>query len=125
MAGVLTHMCVSLDGFVAQLWNTMQAMPQYRDQTTFIITTDHGRGSGPVEWQDHGIEQAGSEDIWIAVMGPDTPALGERSHIPPVTQSQISATVAAFLGRDFRKSRPAAAAPLPDVIGPGAKLASP
>ena len=34
------------DDFVQQLWKTMQAMPQYRGSTTFIITTDHGRGSG-------------------------------------------------------------------------------
>ncbi len=34
------------DHFVHQLWDTMQAMPQYRGTTTFIITTDHGRGSG-------------------------------------------------------------------------------
>ena len=114
-----------VDGFVEQLWNTMQAMPEYRGTTTFIITTDHGRGSGPVEWQEHGVQQAGSEDIWIAVMGPDTPALGERSHASTVTQAQIAATVAAFLGQDFRKARPAAAAPLPDVIGNETKVASP
>ncbi len=114
-----------VDGFVEQLWNTMQAMPEYRGTTTFIITTDHGRGSGPVEWQEHGVQQAGSEDIWIAVMGPDTPALGERSHASTVTQAQIAATVAAFLGQDFRKARPAAAAPLPDVIGNETKVTSP
>ena len=114
-----------VDGFIEQLWTTMQAMPEYRGTTTFIITTDHGRGSGPVEWQEHGVQQAGSEDIWIAVMGPDTPALGERSHASPVTQAQIAATVAAFLGQDFRKARPAAAAPLPDVIGNETKVASP
>ncbi len=35
------------DAFVKQLWDTMQAMPEYHDQTTFIVTTDHGRGGGP------------------------------------------------------------------------------
>ena len=66
------------DEFVRQLWETMQAMPEYRDQTTFIITTDHGRGSGLEEWKEHGVDEKGSENIWIAVMGPDTEALGER-----------------------------------------------
>ena len=108
-----------VDRFVEQLWNTMQAMPQYRGKTTFIITTDHGRGSGPVDWKEHGVEQPGSEDIWIAVLGPDTPALGERRAIARVTQAQIAATVAALMGKDYRKARPAAAAPLPDVIVPG------
>jgi hypothetical protein len=105
-----------VDRFIEQLWNTMQSMPQYRDKTTFIVTTDHGRGSGPVDWKEHGVDSPGSEDIWIAVLGPDTPALGERRNAPPVTQAQVAATVAALLDRDFRKAAPRAAAPLPDVI---------
>lgn len=107
-----------VDRFVEQLWTTMQSMPQYRGKTTFIVTTDHGRGSGPVDWKEHGIDSPGSEDIWIAVIGPDTPALGERHDVPPVTQAQVAATVAALLGRDFRQAAPRAAAPLPDVIAP-------
>ena len=34
------------DYFVKQLWDTMQAMPRYHGTTTFIVTTDHGRGGG-------------------------------------------------------------------------------
>ena len=107
-----------VDGFIAELWSAMQAMPQYKDTTTFIITADHGRGSGPVEWKEHGVEEKGSENIWIAVIGPDTPPLGERSHIAPVTQAQIAATVAAFVGRDYRHAVPAAAPAIADVLGP-------
>ena len=103
------------DYFVQQLWETMQAMPEYRGQTTFILTTDHGRGSGLVEWKEHGVDEKGSENIWIAVIGPDTPARGERENIGPVTQSQLAATVAAFLGKDYPHEVPAAAKPLPDV----------
>jgi hypothetical protein len=105
------------DSFVQQLWETMQSMPEYRDKTTFILTTDHGRGSGLVEWKEHGVDEKGSENIWIAIMGPDTPSQGERENIAPVTQSQIAATVAAFLGKDYRAEVPAAAKPLPDVCG--------
>jgi hypothetical protein len=103
------------DHFVQQLWETMQAMPEYRDQTTFILTTDHGRGSGLVEWKEHGVDEKGSENIWIAVIGPDTPARGERENVGAVTQSQIAATVAALLGQDYRHAVPAAAKPLPDL----------
>ena len=103
------------DYFVQQLWETMQAIPEYRGQTTFILTTDHGRGSGLVEWKEHGVDEKGSENIWIAVMGPDTPALGERQNVGPVTQSQLAATVAAFLGQDYPHEVPAAAKALPDV----------
>jgi hypothetical protein len=104
------------DGFVAQLWKTMQAMPQYRGKTSFILTTDHGRGSGLVEWKEHGVEQKGSENVWIAVMGPDTRILGERHDAERVTQAQIAATVAALLGRDYPASVPKAAPPLVEVL---------
>lgn len=107
----------NFDLFVKQLWDTMQGMPEYKDKTTFILTTDHGRGSGLTEWREHGVEEKGSENIWIAVIGPDTPALGEREKAPGVTQSQIAATVSALLGKDFRKEVPAAAEPLPVVGG--------
>ncbi len=105
-----------MDHFVEQLWNTMQAMPQYRDTTTFIVTTDHGRGSGPVEWKEHGVEEKGSENIWIAVIGPDTAPLGERAKVAPVAQAQIAATVAAFVGRDYHAAVPKAAEPIATVL---------
>jgi hypothetical protein len=105
-----------MDRFVGELWNTMQAMPEYRGTTTFIITTDHGRGSGLVEWKEHGVEEKGSENVWIAVMGPDTAALGERSHVDPVTQAQIAATVAALVGKDYHGATPKAAEPIRAVL---------
>jgi len=108
------------DDFVRQLWETMQAMPEYRDQTTFIVTTDHGRGSGLEEWKEHGVDQKGSENIWIAVMGPDTNVVGERSNATPVSQWQIAATVAQLLGKDFHQGSPNAAAPLPGIVSEGA-----
>jgi hypothetical protein len=104
------------DAFIKELWDTMQAMPQYRGTTTFIITADHGRGSGPVEWKEHGVAEKGSENVWLAVMGPDTSPLGERKHVAAVTQAQIAATVAAFVGKDYVKDVPRAAAPIGDVL---------
>jgi len=116
---LLLHSAHMFDHFVEQLWKTLQALPAYRDRTTFIITTDHGRGSGPVEWKEHGVEQKGSENIWIAVMGPDTPPLGEREHTAEIHQAQIAATVAALLGKDYRQAVPAAAAPIAEVLSKG------
>ena len=104
------------DGFIKELWDTMQSMPEYRGVTTFIITTDHGRGSGLTEWKEHGVEEKGSENIWIAVIGPDTPALGERRDTSPVIQAQIAATVAAFLGKDYRAAQLRAAPPIAEVL---------
>jgi hypothetical protein len=109
------------DDFVRQLWQTMQTMPEYRDQTTFIITTDHGRGSGLEEWKEHGVDEKGSENIWIAIMGPDTEAWGERANASLVTQAEIAATVAELLGKDFHQSSPKAAPALPGVISPAGR----
>jgi hypothetical protein len=104
------------DYFVQQLWETMQAIPQYHGNTTFIITSDHGRGSGPVEWREHSAKEKGSENIWVGVMGPGTAALGERRHVAPVTLAQIAATVAAFAGKDYRRAVPQAAPPIGDAL---------
>jgi hypothetical protein len=97
------------DGYIEALWKTMQALPAYRDSTTFIITCDHGRGSGPQDWKEHGVEQAGSENVWLAILGPDTPATGERRGGPGATTAQIAATLAAFVQKDYRKAEPRAA----------------
>ena len=110
-----------MDHFVKQLWDTMQAMPEYRGTTTFIITTDHGRGSGLTEWKEHGVEEKGSENIWIAVLGPDTAPLGERIHTAAVTQAQIAATLAAFVGKDYHHDVQKAALPITDVLSGSGK----
>jgi hypothetical protein len=57
----------------------------------------------------------GAEGIWIAVIGLDTPAIGVRKNLT-VTQSQVAATIAALLGKNFQTAQPKAAAPLPGVI---------
>lgn len=105
-----------VDAFIAELWNAMQRIPQYRGRTTFIITADHGRGGTRNDWTDHGAKVDGAENIWIAVLGPDTPPLGERTSTEPVTQSQIAATLAAALGLDYRGAEPAAAAPITGAV---------
>ncbi len=104
------------DRYVAELWQMLQDMAEYRDRTTFILAADHGRGDRPESWQRHGRDVPGSEAVWIAVFGPDTEALGERRHAPPVTLGQVAATVAALLGYDWQREAPEAAPPLADVL---------
>jgi hypothetical protein len=102
------------DAFLARLWAVVQALPEYRGRTSLVVTTDHGRGSGG-DWTRHGSKVPGSEAIWLAALGPDTPALGVRAGVDGV-QAQVAATVAALLGRDWRARVPAAAPPLPGVV---------
>jgi hypothetical protein len=102
------------DAFLARLWGLVQELPEYRGRTALVVTTDHGRGSGG-DWARHGSKVPGSDAIWLAVLGPDTPALGVRSGVDGV-QAQVAATIAALLGRDWRTRVPAAAPPLPGVV---------
>ncbi|MEX0927927.1 MAG: alkaline phosphatase family protein [Balneolales bacterium] len=94
------------DSFIEDLWNTVQSTPGYRNKTTFIITTDHGRGTVPVDqWRGHGSNVEGSEEMWIAVIGPDTPARGVVREPMQLYQNQIARTLAHLLGLDYRNDR--------------------
>jgi hypothetical protein len=103
------------DRYLRSLWETVNQLEQYRDRTSLVVTTDHGRGDGREAWKSHGTAQPGSDSIWIAVRGPDTPPLGVRRDTTS-TQSQVAATVAALLGNDFGASDPRIARPLPGVV---------
>ncbi|MFN8355606.1 MAG: phosphoglyceromutase [Spirosomataceae bacterium] len=96
-----------VDSYIADLWNYVQSQPKYRNKTTFIITTDHGRGFQPkVRWKDHGTKTPNSYEIWFAVIGPDTPPTGEVSTSAQYFQNQLAKTLAAFLGIDYQNKQP-------------------
>ena len=104
------------DGYLSELWRLLQSMPEYRDSTTLVVLPDHGRGLGK-EWTDHGQKVPNSRETWMAFLGPDTQALGERGQGTEVTESQIAATIAALLGEDYNAAVPQAAPPISDVLG--------
>jgi predicted AlkP superfamily pyrophosphatase or phosphodiesterase len=107
------------DGFIADLWQTIQSMPEYAGKTSLVITTDHGRGDPPVDWKSHSAKVPGSDYIWAAFLGPDTPARGELKEVPEFTQSQIAATIAKLLGYDYNADVPKAAVPIDAVTAKG------
>jgi len=97
------------DAMIADLWNTLQSMPEYKGNTTLLIACDHGRGDKIKEqWTSHGSKTEGSNQIWIAVIGPDTKALGEVKNNPQLYQKQLATTIAALLGFNFKPSHPVA-----------------
>jgi hypothetical protein len=104
------------DEYLRQLWDLLQSMPEYRDQTTLVVLPDHGRGSGPL-WKLHAWPVPGSGQTWMAFLGPDTPALGERELAGAVTESQVAATLAALVGEDYNAEVPKAGHPIADVLG--------
>jgi hypothetical protein len=96
----------TVDKFIGDLWNYCQNTPQYKGKTTFIITTDHGRGDlNKAQWTGHGRKVADCNQIWFAVIGPDTPALGELKTEGQLYQNQIAKTAAKFLGFDFQNGK--------------------
>ncbi len=108
------------DQFIADLWQELQNDPYYRDQTTLLISTDHGRGDA-TQWRSHGKSAAvpgykgpvpqiaGSEQIWLAAMGPEIPAAGLIRTTGSWQQGQMAATLAAALGFDYQAVQPKAA----------------
>lgn len=95
----------AVDAIVADIWKTIQSDPFYKDKTTLFITTDHGRGYGD-QWTSHGSGAAHSDEIWFAVMGPDTKPLGEIKNSMQLYQNQFAKTIAAFLGLNFTGKHP-------------------
>lgn len=95
------------DQMIGQLWTWIQQDEHYAGKTTLIITTDHGRGQGPKQgWKSHGRLCFGSSQMWIAVIGPDTPASGEMTSEGQYFQKQIAKTLAAFLGLTYINDQP-------------------
>jgi len=87
------------DALIADLWNYVQNDPFYKDNTYFIITTDHGRGKGAQEdskWTSHGIDVNGAEHTWLAILGPNVEVIGEASNEQLYT-NQIAPTLLRIL----------------------------
>jgi hypothetical protein len=83
------------DDMIRELWQWVQSTEGYRNKTTLIITTDHGRGNAD-KFSDHAREVEGAQHIWIAMIGPDTRAQATPSG--QFYQNQIARTIAARLG---------------------------
>ena len=71
--------------------------------TTLVLTSDHGRGSTVDDWHSHSEKVQGADQIWTAIVGPDTPAVGEGENVPEVFQRDIAPTVLELMGFDYRE----------------------
>jgi hypothetical protein len=104
------------DRMLSELWSALQSMPEYKGKTTMIVSVDHGRGLAPSGWKSHGASIPGADQTWLAVIGPNTPALGEHVGAGELTTSQIAATVALAVGQDYRARHPLVAGPISGAI---------
>ena len=91
----------SQDEMIAELWYYIQTDPFYKDNTTLIITTDHGRGDKKTNWQNHGFWVKNSGQVWLGIIGPDVAPLGEVKTEQHIYQKQIAAIVSLLLGTDY------------------------
>lgn len=105
------------DDCLRQLWEIIQSDPNYRDQTTLLVATDHGRGSTPDDWHGHGAKVKAANRVWIAAIGPDTPARGEAENAPDITQSDIAPTMLELAGLDYRLLEGVEGKPIDWIIG--------
>jgi len=90
------------DGFIKTLWEWIQSQPTYKDKTTLIITTDHGRGEKTSDdWRHHGSKTPNADEIWFAFLGPNVPVLGEVKDDQQLYQNQLAKTLAALTGIEY------------------------
>ncbi len=91
-----------IDRFVNELWSYLQSESMYKNKTTIILTCDHGRGNDAEGWKHHGQKIPVADQIWFAVLGPDTQSTGEMKTESQFYQNQVAKTLAAFLGLDYK-----------------------
>lgn len=103
------------DAMLRDIWSIAQSLPEYKGKTTLVVTVDHGRGDKvKSNWKHHGKRIEDAHEIWLAVMGPDTPPTGEGKTAIQLYQQQIAATLAKLLGFTFTANHPVAD-PIPSV----------
>ncbi|MET0635737.1 MAG: alkaline phosphatase family protein [Chitinophagaceae bacterium] len=89
------------DRMIGELWNWIQSTPDYKDNTSILITTDHGRGSRHDQWTSHGTFIKGSSQTWMALMGPGVEPLGEMKDGKQLYQQQLASLMAGLVGERF------------------------
>lgn len=95
------HSANQLDGYMQDLWNFIQSDPQYKDNTTLIITCDHGRGKAFTQmWRHHGKLVLPADKIWMAAIGAGIKNEGVLK-TGKFYQKQIAATIAKLFGKKF------------------------
>ena len=87
------------DGFIQEIWDFVQKDHYYKGNTTILITTDHGRGTQPIDtWRSHGKNIKGADQVWLMAIGNGVSSKGEFKEEEQFFTNQIAATVAHFLG---------------------------
>ena len=82
------------DAMIEELWRYTQQDSFYKDNTLFIITTDHGRGTQPLDtWKSHGEKIKGAGAVWMILFGKGVSPQGEIAQPEQLYSNQIAPTV--------------------------------
>jgi predicted AlkP superfamily pyrophosphatase or phosphodiesterase len=103
------------DGWIAELRTDLREMGEYGENTSIVLTTDHGRGAG-LFWSSHGKMFPSSYRTWAAVIPSDR--LRQAGAVPRIaekyTQLDFRPTLETLLG----------VSPTADAVHPGRSLAA-
>ena len=89
------------DRLLAEIWHWVQSTPGYKDNTSIIITTDHGRGKNDSKWSSHHLFVKGSSQTWLAIMGPGVEPLGEVKEDQQLYLKEVAGVIAGLVGEEF------------------------
>lgn len=92
------HHANNADRMIGDLWRMLQSMPEYAGKTTFLITTDHGRGKNK-HWAGHGLLVPGSSQTWYALLGNTVVPYGEMKSKTQVFQKDLNRLALQILAR--------------------------
>jgi len=82
------------DSMIHELWDFTQQDDFYKDQTVFIITTDHGRGTEPLDtWRSHGADIKGADQVWMVTFGKGIKPTGEIKTEEQLYSNQVAPTI--------------------------------
>lgn len=87
------------DRMIGELWNYLQTLPEYAAQTTFLITTDHGRGASASNWYTHGLLVQGSSQTWMGLLGRSVNPTGERKNNQQLYQKNLKELIFKILAQ--------------------------
>lgn len=89
------------DDLIRGLWEFTQKDPYYSGKTTFLITTDHGRGTQPLDtWRSHGSKVKDAGQVWLIAFGNGVAAKGEIATSAQIYTNQIAARVLEIFNMD-------------------------
>jgi hypothetical protein len=93
-----TRAIVAIDKALERLVAAVDADPEYRENTVFLVIPDCGRDANPlmsVPYQHH-FNTRSSHEIWALIFGSST--VRGRVLDKPVDQTSIAATAGALMG---------------------------